>query len=152
MRTQVVQNFWDLNWRTFTISDQKRYIFSLCTRQYISTTVPQSLIPPPPPSGLNLGPVVAGVIGARKPQYDIWGNTVNVASRMDSTGLPNHTQVRYPADKDIFYMRNFLTRDPVNIKRLATQINLLSFRNILIWLLWHNSISGTIKTKSSWAL
>ncbi|KAJ8971721.1 hypothetical protein NQ317_009068 [Molorchus minor] len=30
---------------------------------------------------------------SRKPQYDIWGNTVNVASRMDSTGLPNHTQV-----------------------------------------------------------
>lgn len=37
--------------------------------------------------------MVAGVIGARKPQYDIWGNTVNVASRMDSTGLPNHIQV-----------------------------------------------------------
>lgn len=44
-------------------------------------------------AGLNIGPVVAGVIGARKPQYDIWGNTVNVSSRMDSTGLPNHTQV-----------------------------------------------------------
>lgn len=45
------------------------------------------------PPGLNIGPVVAGVIGARKPQYDIWGNTVNVASRMDSTGVPDRIQV-----------------------------------------------------------
>lgn len=43
--------------------------------------------------GVNVGSVVAGVIGARKPQYDIWGNTVNVASRMDSTGVPGYTQV-----------------------------------------------------------
>jgi len=28
-----------------------------------------------------------GIVGAKKPQYDIWGNTVNVASRMDSTGV-----------------------------------------------------------------
>nr|CAD7425135.1 unnamed protein product [Timema monikensis] len=43
--------------------------------------------------GLNIGPVVAGVIGARKPQYDIWGNAVNVASRMDSTGVIDQIQV-----------------------------------------------------------
>lgn len=42
---------------------------------------------------MNVGPVVAGVIGARKPHYDIWGNSVNVASRMDSTGVPDYIQV-----------------------------------------------------------
>lgn len=43
--------------------------------------------------GINHGPVIAGVIGARKPQYDIWGDTVNVASRMDSSGEASKIQV-----------------------------------------------------------
>uniref|UniRef100_A0A4W3HLD8 Adenylate cyclase type 4 n=1 Tax=Callorhinchus milii TaxID=7868 RepID=A0A4W3HLD8_CALMI len=43
--------------------------------------------------GINHGPVIAGVIGAQKPQYDIWGNAVNVASRMDSTGVLGKIQV-----------------------------------------------------------
>ena len=46
-----------------------------------------------------MGPVVAGVIGARRPQYDIWGNTVNVASRMDSTGVPGRIQVSHPSPR-----------------------------------------------------
>ncbi|KAJ8684229.1 hypothetical protein QAD02_020021 [Eretmocerus hayati] len=43
--------------------------------------------------GVNHGPITAGVIGARKPHYDIWGNTVNVASRMESTGKVGFLQV-----------------------------------------------------------
>ena len=43
--------------------------------------------------GIDVGPVVAGVIGTKKFAYDLWGNTVNIASRMDSQGLPNAIQV-----------------------------------------------------------
>ncbi|XP_061587651.1 adenylate cyclase type 8 isoform X2 [Cololabis saira] len=43
--------------------------------------------------GMAHGSVVAGVIGAKKPQYDIWGKTVNLSSRMDSTGVSGRIQV-----------------------------------------------------------
>ncbi|XP_056621411.1 adenylate cyclase type 1 [Triplophysa dalaica] len=66
--------------------------------------------------GINVGPVVAGVIGARRPQYDIWGNTVNVASRMDSTGVQGKIQVT----EDVFRLLSghyrFLCRGQVSVK------------------------------------
>lgn len=57
--------------------------------------------------GLNSGPVVAGVIGTSKFIYDLWGDTVNLASRMESTGVPGEIQVTrsvYERLKDSFQL------------------------------------------------
>jgi guanylate cyclase len=43
--------------------------------------------------GIDIGPVIAGVIGRSKFIYDLWGNTVNMASRMESQGVPGSIQV-----------------------------------------------------------
>ncbi|XP_078143358.1 adenylate cyclase type 3 [Centroberyx gerrardi] len=67
--------------------------------------------------GLNKGGVLAGVIGARKPHYDIWGNTVNVASRMESTGVMGNIQVVedcYNILKE--YGFRFVRRGPIFVK------------------------------------
>jgi class 3 adenylate cyclase len=55
--------------------------------------------------GIHTGPVVAGVIGTRKFSYDLWGDTVNIASRMEVNGLPGRIHVTrqvYDALKDTF--------------------------------------------------
>ncbi|EEC02924.1 adenylate cyclase, putative, partial [Ixodes scapularis] len=71
--------------------------------------------------GISHGPLVGGVIGARKPVYDIWGNTVNEASRMDSTGSLDHIQVpRATAQLLEEHGYNVQYRGPVQVKGKGT--------------------------------
>lgn len=66
--------------------------------------------------GLNTGPVVAGVVGTKKFQYDIWGSTVNIAARMESNsveGKINISENTYQLLKDKY---NFTYRGIIDVK------------------------------------
>ena len=66
--------------------------------------------------GIHTGPAVAGVIGTRKLFYDVWGDTVNTASRMESHGSTGRIQVTEEAKLAIGNSFVFERRGTVKIK------------------------------------
>jgi class 3 adenylate cyclase len=66
--------------------------------------------------GIDTGPVVAGVIGRRKFSYDLWGDTVNTASRMESGGVPGCIQVTERTYRRLRGRYRFERRGPVQVK------------------------------------
>jgi class 3 adenylate cyclase len=66
--------------------------------------------------GIDAGPVVAGVIGRRKFIYDLWGDTVNTASRMESHGIPGRIQVTARVMERLRGTHRFAARGTIDVK------------------------------------
>lgn len=69
--------------------------------------------------GLASGPVVGGVIGQRRIAFDLWGDTVNTASRMESSGVPGRIQVASSTRDLLGDAYRFEERPPVDVKGLG---------------------------------
>ncbi len=69
--------------------------------------------------GIAGGPVMAGVIGADKFSYDVWGETVNLASRLESHGLPGEIQVSEAVMRALHDRFVFEPRGPVKVKGIG---------------------------------
>jgi adenylate cyclase len=83
--------------------------------------------------GIASGPVMAGVIGTDKFSYDVWGETVNLASRLESHGLPGEIQVSDAVRGALGDSFLFVSRGPIEVKGVG---------RVETWLLKESAVPG----------
>ncbi len=79
---------------------------------------------------MTSGPVMAGVIGADRFSYDVWGETVNLASRLETHGLPGQVHVSGEVKRALGKKFHFEPRGRIEIKGVG---------HLEIWMLKHEN-------------
>jgi len=108
---------------------EKCSLWALAVREYIDhinenpklyPLLPKNVFPIELRIGIATGgPIIAGIIGNQRLQFDIWGNTVNLASRMESNAKPGTIQVNDECYEKVKYLFNFEEKREIEVKGIG---------------------------------
>jgi class 3 adenylate cyclase len=82
--------------------------------------------------GLHMGPLVAGIIGTNKMSFDVWGDTVNIASRAESGTLPGTISITKDIANEVRDFMNLESRGVVNIHKRGGKIEMYFLNQITL--------------------
>lgn len=80
--------------------------------------------------GLHMGPLVAGIIGTKKINFDIWGDTVNIAARAERASIPGEITITQSVDNAIEHFFETTDRGNISIHKRGGKINMFFLNNL----------------------